>query len=378
MGRVITGRAAFALAGGVLVVLSTVRMDGQEGYRIHSGVELINVNAAVTDSSGRFVPDLKQTDFLVYEDDQPVDITHFSAERVPVSLGIVLDTSGSMTGTKIAAARAALERFLFDLLGPDDEVFLYRFDHRPHLLVGWTTDRNRIRSELRRINPDGATSLYDAVAAALPLLRSGKHSKKALLIISDGNDTSSQTSLRTLKQSIRESEALVYAIGMDAHISPFTGGNAPDREPVRFQRGRPLGPVPFPPSGGRRLPPRTPPIPGIPSGPDTPRPPRMPGPPEPETVTLNPANDPVDANALRDIANDTGGRTEIVRDTRDLDPATGRIADELSKQYYIGYPSHGYRDGRWHTIRVEVRDQSLRVRARRGYTAPSDTSGASK
>ena len=71
------------------------------------------------------------------------------------------------------------------------------------------------------------------------------------------------------------------------------------------------------------------------------------------------------------MTDDSGGRTEIVRDSRDLDRATSSIADELSQQSYLGYPSNGRRDGRWHTIRVEVRDQSLRVRARRGYLATS-------
>ena len=75
--------------------------------------------------------------------------------------------------------------------------------------------------------------------------------------------------------------------------------------------------------------------------------------------------------ALREITDDSGGRTEIVRDTRDLDPAVSSIADELSKQYYLGYPSPGVKDGRWHTIRVELRDPSLKVRARKGYIASS-------
>ena len=75
----------------------------------------------------------------------------------------------------------------------------------------------------------------------------------------------------------------------------------------------------------------------------------------------------VNEDALRDITDDSGGRTELLRDTRDLDPATARIADELSKQYFLAYPSRGHRDGRWHTIRVEARDRALRVRARKGY-----------
>ena len=80
-------------------------------------------------------------------------------------------------------------------------------------------------------------------------------------------------------------------------------------------------------------------------------------------------DDRVNAGALREITDDSGGRTEIVRTGRDLDPATANIADELSRQYYLGYASTTEKDGRWHAIRVEARDKSLRVRARRGYVA---------
>ena len=77
----------------------------------------------------------------------------------------------------------------------------------------------------------------------------------------------------------------------------------------------------------------------------------------------------VNVHALREITDDSGGRTEVVRSSRDLDPATANIADELSRQYYLGYSSTTQKDGRWHTIRVETRDKALRVRARRGYIA---------
>ena len=102
-----------------------------QGFSFRTGVELVNVTVTVTDDRGRFVRDLKQDDFLVYEDGELQTVSQFDSERVPVSLGIALDTSGSMIGEKIAAAQAALNRFLFDLLGPQDEVFLYRFDSRP-------------------------------------------------------------------------------------------------------------------------------------------------------------------------------------------------------------------------------------------------------
>jgi len=80
-------------------------------------------------------------------------------------------------------------------------------------------------------------------------------------------------------------------------------------------------------------------------------------------------DDRVNVTALRDMTDDSGGRTEIIRDPRDLNPATTSIADELSRHYFMGYPALGKNDGRWHTIRVEVRDRSYRVRARRGYVA---------
>ena len=122
--------------------LSYGHLDAQDGFRFRSGVELVNVTVTVTDRSGRFVPGLTQTDFVVYDDDQRVDVTHFSADRVPVSLGIVLDTSGSMAGDKIERARASIERFLDQLRDPDDEVFLYGFASDVRLIQDWTTNRD--------------------------------------------------------------------------------------------------------------------------------------------------------------------------------------------------------------------------------------------
>jgi VWFA-related protein len=356
---------AAAVAGGALLAGIERHAAAQDGVRFRSGIELVNVTATIIDSNGRFVTGLKQSDFTVYEDGRRVEIAYFSAERVPLSLGIVLDTSGSMAGAKIQAARAALDRFLKTLLGPGDEVFLYRFDTTPRLVQGWTTEYQRISAELARIHPDGATSLYDAVARALPMVHSGRHRKKALLVISDGIDTSSDMDRQRLKQLIRESETLVYAIGMDADRALSPSSRFSPNISFLAQRRRPMPfPFPFP---GRRIPPSNPPMPGVP-------PPSVPRPNVPETVSEDPGgaglgNEGVDAAALRDITDDSGGRTEVVRHTRDLDPATARIADELSRQYALGYPSPGHRDAKWHTIRVEVKDRSLRVRARRGYLA---------
>jgi len=335
---------------GLLGLQATAPVAGQDGFRFRSGVELINVTATVTDRSGRFLPGLTKDDFVVYEDNQPMEITHFSAERSPVSLGIVLDTSGSMQGEKWAAARDAIDRFLEQLTDPDDDFFLYRFSGGADLVQDWTSDRRAVSWSLGRVNPNGGTAMYDAVAEAVPMAHGGRNRKKAVVIISDGNDTSSRVGPGEVRQLVRETEVLVYAVGIDGQGQPTIVSRP--RPPIG---GGPRLPIPFPMPGGSGrggggYP--MPPFPGSGGG-----------------VYSSGSADRVNVAALREITDDSGGRTEIVRDPRDLDPATANIADELSKQYYIGYPSPGHKDGRWHTIRVEVRDPSLRVRARRGYVA---------
>src|SRR5690606_22347240 len=128
-----------------------------------------NVTATVTNRAGRFVSGLGLSDFTVLDDGVVQEVTHFSNERVPVSLGIVLDTSGSMAGERMDAARRALDRFLLDLLRPDDEVFVVRFSAQAELVQGWTTDRQEVGRQIGRIAPSGGTALYDAVADAVPL-----------------------------------------------------------------------------------------------------------------------------------------------------------------------------------------------------------------
>jgi VWFA-related protein len=321
--------------------------QSQEGFRFRSGVDLVNVTATVTDEDGRFVSGLRREDFSVYEDGKLQDVSHFSNDRVPVSLGIVLDTSGSMSPDKMAAARSAIDRLIYELLDKDDELFLVQFATRATLRQDWTTDRRLISRAVREVNVTGGTAIYDAVSTAIPTAQAGTHRKKALLVISDGNDTNSSTPVSSLRQQIRESDVLVYALGIDG-----SGRRAADvaRPPVQI----PV-PLPFPFPRGRRPQPGLPPIGGGGSGGGTGWP-SAPG-------------DRVNADALRQITDDTGGRTEIVRGSEGLGPATARIADELSKQYYLGYSSSAERDGQWHSIRVAVRDKRLTVRARRGYVA---------
>jgi Ca-activated chloride channel family protein len=346
--------ALFVISGGSKV--AGQRDDGQknDAFRFKSGVELINVTATVTDRNGRFVPGLRQEDFTIFEDNVRQDISHFSNERVPVSLGIVLDTSGSMAGEKIDNALSAIDRFLTTLLDATDEIFIYRFSNFPELMQDWTSDRKRLSRVVQRITAGGGTAMYDALAEAVPMAQTGQNRKKAIVLISDGNDTNSDTSLPSVKQLIRETEVMVYAIGIDGRGETTSWGGVPSMPPQRQP------PVPFPIPGGRRPAPRGPggivlPFQGFPF-------------PQSQRTVVN-SSDRVNVNALRDITDDSGGRTEIVRSGRDLDPATASIADELSRQYYLGYASTEKKDGRWHAIRVELKDPSLHMRARRGYIA---------
>ena len=227
-----------------------------------------------------------------------------------------------------------------------------------------------------RIQPRGGTALYDAVADAVQMAQQGHNRKKAVLIISDGNDTSSHTDVFAVKQLIRETEVLVYAIGIDSSAgssqvfqhplaSLLSAARGASYQRQRGQPPRPI-PMPFPMPGGRRPP-------------TQPTPPIVPQPPNPGPTGGGGSGgshykgagreDRVNVAALRDITDDSGGRTEIIRWARDLDPATAGIADELSKQYYMGYAAQAAKDGRWHALRVEVRNPAFHVRARRGYVA---------
>jgi len=344
--------AAIAL----LLVGTGPAVNGQEGFKFKSGVALVNVNVTVTDRTGRFVSGLTQDDFVVYDDSKPQEMTHFSAERVPVSLGIALDTSGSMAGEKMESAKEALDRFLLELLAPEDDVFLMRFGASAELVHDWTIEKQLVSRRLNRISPAGGTAMYDAVAESVPMAQGGEHQKKAILIVSDGNDTNSRTSVGQVKQMIRDTEVLVYAVGIDGRAETTFGG--PRSTPPVM---RPPSRLPFPIPGGSGRGSPWPQGGGFPGGSG-----RGGG---GGSWGGGGADERVNVSALRELTDDSGGRTEIVRSARDLDPATANIADELSKQYYIGYPAPDHRDGRWHTIRVEVTKPGYTVRARRGYMA---------
>jgi len=267
-----------------------------------SGIEITSITATVTDKEGRLITGLGREAFEVYEDGTLQTVTQFTNERVPVGLGVLLDISDSMFGKRIQDARAAVDRFLFELLDANDEFFLLAFNHQARPLTGWTHAATDVRRALDGLKPFGGTAAYDAVVESLPIVERRSRQRAALLLISDGADTASTATIRDVRSALHRSDAFVYAIAIDS----------PERQAI---------------------------------------------------------NTRVNAQALREITAESGGRTEVVQNAEELNEAAARIAEELNSQYVLGYTSPRGADGQFHSIRVRVAGADYRVRARNGYVA---------
>src|SRR5687767_8627536 len=179
-------------------------------------VDLVVVTATVTDPQNRYVTGLEQEHFQVMEDKIEQKIEYFSAEDVPLTVGIIFDVSGSMKG-KLSAARDAAVTFL-KMGNPRDEYFLIEFSGRPKLTQDLTTDIAKLQNRLIFTPAEGQTAVHDAVYIGLEKLKKGANSKKALLLISDGEDNRSRYTFSNLKEFIREQDVQIYAIGI---VDPF-------------------------------------------------------------------------------------------------------------------------------------------------------------
>lgn len=190
------------------------------GQVFREKVELVVVSASVTDRDGRLVKGLGREAFSIFEDGQAQALAQFTGERVPVSLGILVDISDSMFGQRMADARAAIDRFVLELLEPEDEAFLMVFNHEPSLRVGWTQPPSALAGRLDSAKPFGGTGLYDALVKASPLFASRRHSRCGLVVISDGADTASDVRLQEALAILGRTDAFVYAIALDAPQGP--------------------------------------------------------------------------------------------------------------------------------------------------------------
>lgn len=184
------------------------------------GVETVEVTVTVTDGQGRLMTGLTKDDFTVYEEEQLQEITAFTDERVPVSLGVLLDISDSMVGQPIVDARRALDRFMSDLLEPEDEAFATTFNHEVTVVAPWTQPPSSLRGRLDEVRATGSTAIYDALAAAAPLIAARRNGRAALIVISDGADTASDLTLIRVRDILQRSDPFVYAIAIDSSRYP--------------------------------------------------------------------------------------------------------------------------------------------------------------
>ena len=280
------------------------------------------MTVTVTDQNGGYIPGLQPGDFVVYEGDIRQEITYFNTgENEPISLGLIVDSSGSMQN-KIGHARHALRRFIHSIK-PQDEVFLAGFNAQPFLVQDFTDSRVLLAQGMGLLRPRGGTSLYDAILTGLRRIHRGKHRKRALIVMTDGMDTASLSSLPQTINVSRRSGVLIYTIGI---------GN-PRHRYARGGSGFAIGPF---------------------------------------GVVVGGRDDRVDSKTLQRLSNETGGR-HFLLNTRDvvssktvLDTATQTISQELRSQYSIGYASSAG-GTQYRSVRVESTRPDVVVRTQKGY-----------
>lgn len=203
--------AAFAASAQAPIVSPTPPDDDSKPIILNTDV--VTMNVTVTDLYGRFVSGLKKSAFTIFDDNQEQQIEFFSDEDAPVSVGIIFDVSGSMTGEKILKAREALSKFI-ETSHPSDEYFLIAFNKRAQLLLDRTRDGKAVLDKLQLVQPKNNTALYDAVYLGVDRAVRGAHQKRALIIISDGQDNNSRYTFADVKKQLKESDVSVYAVGI--------------------------------------------------------------------------------------------------------------------------------------------------------------------
>jgi Ca-activated chloride channel family protein len=214
-------RLKIILAATVVLISLPFSTQAQQSSSPHQSlkidVELTLVTATVTDPSGRIVSGLRPENFRLWEDRVEQKIEYFSEEDVPMSLGLIFDISGSMS-EKLSKARDAAVTFL-KMGSPEDEYFLVEFSDAPKVTEDITTDVSRLQNHLVFAHAKGMTALFDAVYVGLEKLRTGTNTKKALLVITDGEDNHSRYTFSDVKEFARERDVQIFAIGIVDPVS---------------------------------------------------------------------------------------------------------------------------------------------------------------
>ena len=279
--------------------------DLQPTFR--TGVDVVSLNVTVTDSDLRFVTDIPQDGFRVYEDGVQQEITFFSTNQLPIALALLMDTSASMDDRMATAQEAAIG--FSRGLKPEDIAEIIDFDSRVDILQTFTNDIDELEKAIRQTSAGGSTSLYNALYISLKELKKAPLRvedlrREAIVVLSDGEDTSSLVTFEEVLELAKRSETAIYSIGLKSSDSRTRSGFS-----------------------------------------------------ESDFV-------------LRQLAVETGGRAFFPDDVEDLAEIYTQISDELSSQYSLGYVSaNPLRNGRWRRIVVQMEREDARPRTKQGYYA---------
>ncbi|MBO0724622.1 MAG: VWA domain-containing protein [Blastocatellia bacterium] len=278
------------------------------GESIKISTEMVQLDVKVTDQNGRSVSGLTKNDFAVYEDKVIQNIEAVSAEETPVSMGLVIDTSGSMRPKLNTVSEAA--RGLIRQMRPDDEGFLVQFKTETDLVQDFTSDRRKLEYALGDLYAGGGTALLDAIIATSDHAHEkGRLRRKALIVITDGVEKNSSSKEKAVIEAMKEDEVQVYLVGF---VDEETSGGLFGKSPAKKAK-----------------------------------------------------------DLLVRLAEDSGGRAFFPTDVGEMPAIAAQISKELRAQYVISYyPSNSRHDGSFRSVRVAVNNRKLIAQTRQGYYAP--------
>lgn len=305
--------ASAKAAGGPAIAFGEGGQAPSQQPSFRAGVDLVSLNVTVTEGT-KYVTDLNQNDFSVYEDGVKQDVTFFNKSNLPIALALLLDTSASMESKLDTAQEAAIG--FAKKLRPQDLAEVVDFDSRVVVLQNFTNNVPELETAIHKTSAGGSTSLYNAIYIALKDLKKvvakspDEIRRQAIIVLSDGEDTSSLLPFEEVLDLAKRSETAIYSIGLRA-------GDGPSTTTRGFK--------------------------------------------EAEFV-------------LRQFSQETGGRSFFPNQLSDLNSVYGQIADELSSQYIVGYTSRNpKRDGAWRRVIVRVNRPNVAARTKLGYFAPTAT-----
>jgi Ca-activated chloride channel homolog len=296
------------VATGVAALAAVALLSGQDSQRFRAGVELVSLTVTVTDGA-KYITDLDEEDFQVFEDGVKQDLTFFTRLQQPIALAVLLDTSNSME-TSIRTAQEAAIGFVRRMRS-DDLMEVIEFNSQVRVAQTYTNDVEALERAIRQTAVSGATSLYNAIYIALRGLRreqartAEEVRRQAIVVLSDGDDTTSLVPYEEVMDLAKRSETSIYSIGL----------RQPDQGRARFR--------------------------------------------EAEFV-------------LRQLSQETGGRVFFPANAAELPKIYTQISEELASQYSIAYASRNpMRNGAWRRIQVRVTRPGVNARTRQGYYAPT-------